>query len=116
MSGIVRLAAASAGLMAAGAWLAAPGRDPLHTFSWSHPTVMLLGQFALLAAAALAPRRGPLGAALLGGFWLFSGATIGPMVARAAALLGGTAPALAATALAVAAAGAIFASLRSRPE
>lgn len=75
--------------LGAGVWLAAPARGGLYTFAWSHPTVMLGGQFLLLAAALLAARYRAVQVALLALFWVFSGMTAGPLVYRAADLVGG---------------------------
>ena len=99
-------------LVVAGAWIALPARVPVYGFSWSHPAVMLVGQFALLAAAAVCARHRVLGPVAMGAFWVFSGATLGPLLARSASTLGGAAAAAGATALAVALALLAFAYLR----
>jgi hypothetical protein len=74
------LVAVAAACAAAGAWAAAPGREPLHGLSAQHPTAMLLVQFALLAAAMLWRRLAP---SLLPLFWLASGLMLGPAVSHA---------------------------------
>jgi hypothetical protein len=95
-------------LFAAGIWIASPARRGLYEFSWSHPMVMLVGQFLLLAAASLAPRWR---AAALAPFWVFSGMTAGPLLARASEAMGGPGRAALATAIAIAAAAALYLEL-----
>jgi hypothetical protein len=79
---------------------------PVYDYAWSHPSVMLLGQFACLAAALFAARwRARVGLWLaVGIFGVVSGATAIPLVMRASALLGGIWPALGLAAAALAAA------------
>ena len=84
--------------LGAGAWLAAPSPGGLYVFAWSHPLVMVSGQFALLAAALLVPRPRAAQVALLGLFWIFSGMTAGPLLYRAADLFGGAVAVVAAVA------------------
>jgi hypothetical protein len=75
--------------------------------------VMLVGQFLLLAAALLAPGRWR--AAALAPFWVFSGMTVGPLVARASNLLGGPWAAAAAAAAGAVLAVALYLKLRREP-
>jgi FtsH-binding integral membrane protein len=98
-----------AALFAVGA-VAAHSWEALYTFAWSHPTVMLVGQFALLAVGALTRPWA------LAAFWVFTGATAYALVRRAAAdLHGGPAAALVAAA-AAAVAFALFAHIRGESE
>jgi hypothetical protein len=99
----LRIAAAVA-LFGAGA-MAAHHYEGLYAFAWSHPSVMLVGQFALLAAGTLTRPW------VLAGFWLFTGTTAYALFLRAAAELHGALPAALVTAVAVAAALALFARL-----
>jgi hypothetical protein len=103
---MVRTAGPYALLLAAGA-LAARAWEPLYAFAWTHPVVMLLGQFALLALGALTARW------MLAGFWVFSGATAYALIFRAADALHGGLAAAAAVAVAIVAAAALFARVRS---
>jgi hypothetical protein len=96
-------------LIGVGVWIAGPERRGLYEFSWSHPMVMLVGQFLLLAAASLAPRWR---AAALAPFWVFSGMTAGPLLARASDLTGGPGRAALAAAVAIVAAAALYLELR----
>ena len=79
------LAALAVGFACAGAWIAAPGHEPIHSFSAEHPAVMLLGQFAFLGGAVLWRR---LRIALLALFWLLSGLTIAPALSYLSASYG----------------------------
>ena len=96
--------AAAATLFGAGA-VAAHHYEGLYAFAWSHPTVMLVGQFVLLAVGALTRPWA------LAGFWAFSGATAYALEQRAASDLHGGLAAALATAVAVAAALALFTRL-----
>lgn len=73
---------AAAILLGAGAVLCAR-LQPLYSFAWSHPIVMLLGQFVLLTVGAYTR------AWMLAPFWVLSGVTAYAMVFRAAEELGG---------------------------
>ena len=95
-------------LIGVGVWIAGPERRGLYEFSWSHPMVMLVGQFRLLVAASFAPKWR---AAALTPFWVFSGMTAGPLVARASELLGGPGRAALAVAVAIALAVALYLKL-----
>ena len=95
-------------LIGLGVWIASPARRGLYEFAWSHPMVMLVGQFLLLVAASFAPRWR---AAALTPFWVFSGMTAGPLVARASELVGGPVRASVAVAAAVATALVLYAKL-----
>ena len=105
MGYILRIAA----LFAAGA-VAAHHYEGFYTYAWSHPTVMLVGQFALLAVGALTRPWA------LAAFWVFSGATAYALEKRAASDLHGGLAAALATAGAVAAALALFARVRGETE
>jgi hypothetical protein len=93
-------------LLGAGVWLAARYAG-FYEFAWTHPSVVLIGQFALLAAGALTRPWA------LAGFWVFSGATAYALVERAANDLHGGLAAAAAAAVAAALAFALFARLSS---
>jgi hypothetical protein len=99
-------------LVAVGVGLAF-GRRGVFEYSWSHPMVMLVGQFLLLAAASLAPRRWRVAA--LAPFWVFSGVTAGPLLARASELLGGRWAAAGAAVVAVGIAVALYLKVRREP-
>jgi hypothetical protein len=113
VSGQWPVLAADAVLFAAGVWVAFERRG-LFEYSWSHPMVMLVGQFLLLAAASLAPRRWR--AAALAPFWVFSGVTAGPLLARASELLGGRWAAAGAAIVGVGIAVALYLKVRREPE
>src|SRR5262245_55126287 len=93
-----------AALLAIGA-MAAHHYGGLYDFAWSHPIVMLVGQFALLAVGILTRPWA------LTAFWVFTGTTAYALVFRAASTLHGAIPAALLAAAAVAAALTLFARL-----
>jgi hypothetical protein len=90
-----------------GAWLARRYAG-LYEFAWSHPFVMLIGQFTLLAVGALTR------AWTLAAFWCFSGATAYALAMRASTDLRGGLAAAGVAALAAGLAVASYESLRAR--